>query len=159
MIKKLFNKKIQEIEEGKKLKDIEIRVAKMDVYSMFEYLNEENSCELGIEVILKKLISREAGSKRRFIEMTDSRFKLDKCFELVIYILEHNNGTPKILRYCEKFLFMFSDVVRENDEKNDKDYDAKINNALFFATKKFEKKDKSARTECKISDRSNYLKR
>jgi len=150
MLKKLFKNKMKSSSENKERKELIERIKKMDIYSMAHYLDEDNSCELGIEEILKKLISKNEDSNRRFIEISDSKFKIDKCFDLIINILEHNNMTQKILTLSEKFVYIYSDVIRTNDENNKRNYEEKLNNALFFTTKKFSIKSDPLKTECEI---------
>ena len=147
MLKKLFSKKIGKNDFERKKKEMQERIAKMDVYSMYHYLSEENSCEMGIEEIIKRLITKDADSKRRFLEISDSKFKIEKTFELIIEILEHNNVTKKILTLCEKFVYTYSDVISENDEKNKRIYEERLNHALFFATKKFSDENEPDKTE------------
>jgi len=150
MLKKLFKNKMQDRSEEKKKKELIDRISKMDIYSMWHYLDEGNSCELGVEEIVKKLIKKEETAKRRFIEISDSKFKVDKCFELIMNILEHNNLTQKILTLSEKFVYIYSDLIKENDENNKRNYEEKLNNSLFFATKKFSDKTDPEKTECDI---------
>ena len=146
MLKKLFKKKIKDNGEDKRKKELMDSIDKMDIYSMAYYLEKENSCELGIEMIINKLIKKDIDSKRRFIELSDSKFKINKCFDLIIMILEHNNITPKILSLAEKFVYFYTDIIREHDEKNKKDYEEKLNHALFFTTKKLSQSNNEEET-------------
>jgi len=138
MLKKLFNKQVKKMKDCKNEKEILSRVAKMDIYDMHNYLEEENSCELGIDAIIEKMLKKDTVKNRRFVEIYDAKYKVAKCFNLIILILEHNNVTQKTLSFIDKFLFLYSDVIREYDEKYEEKYQQKLKNALFFRRKDFE---------------------
>jgi len=151
LLKKLFKKKIKEKSETKKKEELIEKVDQMDIYAMASYLEEDNPSELGIEIVLQKLVKRNEATKRRFIESTDSKFKLNKCFDMVIDISEHNSSSKKTLILLEKFIYTYSDLIRSHDERNDKEYEEKINHAIFFATKRLIPQD-DAKTSCDIKE-------
>jgi len=135
MLKKLFQKQKNKYDESKYLKEILNRVEKMDIYDMHYYLWEDNSCEIGIDAIIQKILQKDTKENRRFVEIYDAKYKIGRSFELFLKILEHKNITQKTLDLVDEFLFLFADVIREYDEKYDDTYGEKLKNALFFSRK------------------------
>ncbi|ADN08649.1 hypothetical protein Saut_0600 [Sulfurimonas autotrophica DSM 16294] len=138
MLKKLFNKQVKKLQDCKQEKEILTKVAKMDIYDMHNYLKDGNTCEIGIDAIIKKILQKDTKENRRFVEIYDAKYKVGKCFDLILNILEYNNITKKTLSLIDDFLFLYSDLIREYDEKYEDKYQEKLKNALFFRRKDFE---------------------
>ena len=95
-LSKVLGKK-KKTEEDSLYKELNNKISKMNLNDMRSYINNKvvdfSVSEDGVEEVIKRLISINKETSKRFIEIDDMDIKIKKAFELIITILENKKIT------------------------------------------------------------------
>ena len=95
-LSKVLGKK-KKTEEDSLYKELNNKIPKMNLNDMRSYINNKvvdfSVSEDGVEEVIKRLISINKETSKRFIEIDDMDIKIKKAFELIITILENKKIT------------------------------------------------------------------
>ncbi len=113
------------------------RISKMNLTDMRAYINNRMGDievnEDGLIEILRKLITRDSETSKRYIEIDDMDSKIKKGFDLVISIASHPKITVVAVELIQEFIILYNDVIAKFDRDNKQIYESKLKNALSKA--------------------------
>ena len=118
------------------------RVERMNLIDMRIYVNNQVSkCPLseeGLNEVMKKLISKDEKTLRRFIETDDMDSKIKKAFELVLLIGKNKKLTSLTVKFILDFMKIYIDIIRQYDTKNKEIYASRFVDIVNNSIQKFD---------------------
>lgn len=119
--------------------EIKNKVSKMNLSDMRVFINNKAKItEEGIIEVLKRLNTKNAQTKNRYIEIDDMDVKIKKGFDLVISIANHKKISVTAVELIQEFIDLYSDVINKFDKENKQIYDTKLKEALQKAISNIE---------------------
>jgi len=117
--------------EQSKANELKAKVATMDLTQMRSFINDKESItEEGIAEVLKKLLTPNETTAKRYIEIDDTDMKIKKGFDLVLSIASHKKITLHAITLIQEFVTLYSDVIEKFDRENKQIYGTKFTQAL-----------------------------
>ena len=141
MLGKFFNQKIEEKKEKKREEAFEEKLDKMDIFDISDFVKTDIATHKEKLQILKKLVAVDSKTNKRMLTESSSKTKVKVCCNVVIRILESEQQEKNIISACKTFLFVYSDIIKDNDKREGTTHQIELEEALFFATKKLSEND------------------
>lgn len=149
MLSKLLGRDKKESQTDSEYEELVTKIAKMNLTDMRAYLNNNvkdlESCEDGLVEIMKRLVSQDEESKKRFIELDDMDSKIKKAFDLVLALLAHKKITVVAIEYVQTFIQTYQDLIHQYDTNNKQIYKDRFVEAINQAIEDMNKKSELSR--------------
>ncbi len=135
MFGKILGRKKEEVSSKDRAhNEIVSRVAKMNLTDMRAYLKDSisgfESCEDGLSVVMSKLITKDAKTSKRYIEIDAMDSKIKKGFELVLTVASHKKMTVAAVEQIQEFIKLYNDIIVKYDTDNSQIYGSKLKKSL-----------------------------
>ena len=127
-------------DENKEHDELVHKVSKMNLTDMKSFINSNDVNEDVLIQIVKKLITVDDKTLKRYIEPDDMDSKIKKGFELIISILVHKKVTVVAVERVQIFIEMYSDILTKYDADNKEIYASRLKDAVKTAIKNIETK-------------------
>ena len=118
------------------------KVERMNLTDMRIYVNNKIlQCPLskeGLNEVMKKLISKDEKTLRRFIETDDMDSKIKKAFELVLLIGKNKKITSLTVKFILDFMKIYIDIIRQYDTQYKEIYASRFVNIVNSSIQKFD---------------------
>lgn len=116
--------------------ELKAKVSKMNLTEMRSYVNNKAEVnEQGLIEILKRLVTRDSNTSKRYVELDDMDVKVKKAFDLIIIIAQHKKITVVAIELIVEFIKLYEDVIEKFDAENRQIYKSKLKEALDVALK------------------------
>ncbi len=79
---------------------------------------------------MKRLISVNEKTSKRFIEMDAMDTKVKKAFDLVILVAKSKKITVVVVELIQEFMNLYRDVIEKFDTNNKQTYDSKLKKCI-----------------------------
>jgi hypothetical protein len=116
------------------------KIKKMDLSDMRLYingkLNEYKLNEYGLSEIVKRLIFINEETKHYYLQEDDQDSKKKKVFDLILLILKSKKVSIFTVELIQKFLEIYSDMIKKYDKENKQIYEQKIKESISIAIDK-----------------------
>ncbi|MDX9743806.1 MAG: hypothetical protein RBT59_08325 [Arcobacteraceae bacterium] len=86
--------------------------------------------EEGLVEVLKRLISVNKDTSKRYLEIDDMDSKIKKGFELVISISTDKRITINAIELIQKFIIVYDDVIIKYDTQNKEIYGSRLKSSV-----------------------------
>ena len=127
-------------DENKEHDEVVQKILKMNLSDMKSFINSTEVNEDALIEIVKKLITPNEKTLKRYIETDDMDSKIKKGFELIISILLHKKVTVVAVELAQKFIEIYSDILIKYDADNKEIYVSRFKDAVQTAIKNIETK-------------------
>ena len=122
--------------------EIQAKISKMNLTDMRTYLKNNmtgfDSSEDGLVAIMKRVLTKNEDTSKRYIEIDDMDSKKKKGFDLVIAISEHKKITVKSIEQIQEFIELYKDVIEKFDVDNKQIYASRLKDAIKKGIKTIE---------------------
>ncbi len=139
----LFSSILGNIKDSKKESENEKllnKIEKMDLGDLRLYVNgklsEYKVSGYGLSEIVKKLIYINESTKHNYIQEDDMDSKKKKVFDLILLILKSKKINLYTVELIQKFLELYSGIIKEYDKQNKQIYEQKIKESMSIALDK-----------------------
>ena len=143
MLSKIFGKKDAKSAEDEHLKELQERIAKMNLSELSLYVKGKieglELSEEGLVEVLRRLTSK-INDERYFLDASDDDSKLKKGFELVLLCAKSNRVTLKAMELIAEFANLYGKLIKEYDRKYKEIYEERMKKAIEQATEIIEAK-------------------
>ena len=131
MFKRFLKNKDKSQEKQEELRK---KISTMDLSTMRSFVNNKDEItEEGIIEVLKKIISKNETTSKRFIEIDDMDVKIKKGYDLVLSIISSKKITIKAIELIQEFIVVYSDIIEKYDKENKQIYGSKLKDGLESA--------------------------
>ncbi|MDY0117768.1 MAG: hypothetical protein RBR59_09340 [Sulfurimonadaceae bacterium] len=131
MFKRFLKKKDKTPEN---LEELHKKISAMDLTSMRTFINnKEEITEEGLIEVLKRVISKNETTSKRYIEIDDMDIKIKKSFDLVLSIASNKKITIKAIELIQEFLTVYNHIIEKYDRDNKQIYGSKLKEAVEMA--------------------------
>ena len=127
-------------DENKEHHEVVHKILKMNLTDMKSFINSAEVTEDALIEIIKKLITPNEHTLKRYIEIDDMDSKIKKGFELIISILVHKKVTVVAVELAHRFIEMYADILINYDADNKEIYTSRLKDAVQTAIKNIETK-------------------
>ncbi len=143
MFSKIFGKRDAKSSEDEHLKELQERIAKMNLSELSLYVKGKidglELSEEGLVEVLRRLVSK-INDERYFLDASDDDSKLKKGFELVIACAKSNKVTLKAMELIAEFANLYAKLIKEYDRKYKEIYEERMKKAIESASEIIEAK-------------------
>jgi hypothetical protein len=138
MFSKILGKKKSEAEgSNKEHAELAERVSKMNLTDMRSYVKNKipnfEVSEDGLIEVMKRLVTPDKNSSKRYIEPDDMDSKIKNGFELVMAISDSRKMTIETIELMQEFIEVYSDIILKYDTDNKQIYGSRLNDAVSKA--------------------------
>lgn len=109
------------------LEELRNKISDMDISTMRIYINnKEEITEQGLIEVLKRLISINETTQKRFIEIDDMDIKVKRAFDLVLSIVTNKKITIEAIELIQEFISLYNDIIEKYDKENKQIYGSRL---------------------------------
>lgn len=133
----LGRSKKEESTEDREHNELVLKIAKMNLTDMKSYVNgrvaDMSVTEDGLIELMKKLITIDETTSKRYIEIDDMDSKIKKGFELVLSIGAHKKITVVTVELIQEFMEIYSDIITKYDTTHKQIYSSRLKDVISKA--------------------------
>ncbi|MCD6433482.1 MAG: hypothetical protein J7L21_05510 [Sulfurimonas sp.] len=133
----LVKKKSEVPNEDKIHAELVEKISKMKLTDMRAYINSKvlnfEVCEDGLVEVMRRLITKNSETSKRYIEVDDMDSKIKKGFDLVISVALHNKITVVAVEQIQEFIELYSDIITKYDRDHKQIYETRLKDSLSKA--------------------------
>ena len=133
----LGRSKKEESTEDREHNELVLKIAKMNLTDMKSYVNgrvaDMSVTEDGLIELMKKLITIDETTSKRYIEIDDMDSKIKKGFELVLSIGAHKKITVVTVELIQEFMEIYSDIITKYDTTHKQIYSSRLKDTISNA--------------------------
>jgi len=130
----MFNSLLGKSKKDSNDDEIVKRISKMDLNDMRTYINNKiddfKLCEDGLNEVMRRLISHNEKSSKRFIEDDAMDVKKKKAFDLVILISSSKKITVTSVELIQEFIDIYAEMIQKFDQDNKQTYESKLRKSI-----------------------------
>lgn len=109
------------------LEELRKKISDMDISTMRTYINnKEEITEQGLIEVLKRVISINETTQKRFIEIDDMDIKIKRAFDLVLSISVSKKITIEAIELIQEFISLYGDIIEKYDKENKQIYGSRF---------------------------------
>ena len=110
------------------------KISKMNLTDMTSYVKNKIStfklCEDGLSEIMRRLLSVNKKTSKRFIETDDMDSKIKKSFELVILVGASKKITIVTVELIQEYIALYDDIIKKYDTEHKEIYSSRLRDAI-----------------------------
>ncbi len=135
MFGKILGRKKEEISSSDRAhNEIVSKINQMNLTDMRAYLKDSmkdfESCEDGLTAVMSRLITKDAKTSKRYIEIDAMDSKIKKGFEIVLTVAAHKKMTVTTVEQIQEFIKLYQDIIVKYDTDHKQIYGSRLKDAL-----------------------------